>query len=92
VGIETTLYVGGLYEKLTRAVSDTPTTEYVHNIRGGNQAVAIVQRYCYDPWGDGVRLSPAHKCARCSRQRCTAFESATKLSVQGEPECPRKII
>jgi RHS repeat-associated protein len=41
---EDTLYVGGLYEKFTRTVSGTPSTEYVHYIRGGGQSIAVVKR------------------------------------------------
>lgn len=41
---EATSYVGGLYEKFTRTVSGTPTTEYVHYVRGGDHAVAVVKR------------------------------------------------
>lgn len=41
---ENTLYVGGLYEKFTRTVSGAPTTEYVHYVRGGDQAIAVVKR------------------------------------------------
>jgi len=41
---EATTYVGGLYEKFTRTVSGTPTTEHVHYVRGAGQAVAIVKR------------------------------------------------
>ena len=41
---EATTYVGGLYEKFTRTVSGSPTTEYVHYIRGGDQAIAVVKR------------------------------------------------
>jgi hypothetical protein len=39
------LFVGGLFEKMTRTASGTPTTEHVYYVRGGGgQAIAVVNR------------------------------------------------
>jgi RHS repeat-associated protein len=46
---ETTLYVGGLYEKLTRVENGTTTTAHVHYIRGGTDTVAIYKKTVNGP-------------------------------------------
>ncbi len=41
---ETTVYVGGGYERLTRVQGGTSVTEHVHYIRGAGETVAVFKR------------------------------------------------